>query len=335
MKNICKKCVMPEAKPHIFLNNEGICNICIEYEKEQDLVKPLESDFVKLLNKYKGKGKYDCLVMCSGGKDSTSALYYMKKRYKLNPLAFTFDHGFETEEAIENIKKAVEILGVDFLFYKTDYIQDMFFEILNTGSKAVLCHPCSMWYMNLSFEMAAKFDIPIIIAGWTKGQSTKQSVMSKCGCNIHQPEFHAMGKETTNFLKIYQRKNPKYKNFPTTMEEVLTNAKKKYKNKKAIVLSPHWFLPFDTETNIKTIKEELDWKQTKESYPENTTNCKMNFVSVYLSMKNYGYTHYHVEMSKMIREGLMTREQALNDLELKFDKEYLNSIVNKLNYKFD
>ena len=54
--------------------------------------------------------------MCSGGKDSTSSLYYVKKRYNLNPLAFTFDHGFETEEAMRNIKNAVEILDVDFLY---------------------------------------------------------------------------------------------------------------------------------------------------------------------------------------------------------------------------
>jgi 3'-phosphoadenosine 5'-phosphosulfate sulfotransferase (PAPS reductase)/FAD synthetase len=109
-ERICKKCIMPEAKPAIFLNEEGICNLCVEHEKMKKFeneTKPLESDFIKIINKYKGKQKYDCLVMCSGGKDSTSSLYYMKKRYDLNPLAFTFDHGFETEEALENIHNAV------------------------------------------------------------------------------------------------------------------------------------------------------------------------------------------------------------------------------------
>ena len=78
---ICKRCVLPESKPDIWINEDGICNICLEYDKEtQSLDKSLETDFIKLLNMYKSKGEYDCLVMCSGGKDSTSALYYMKKR---------------------------------------------------------------------------------------------------------------------------------------------------------------------------------------------------------------------------------------------------------------
>lgn len=331
---ICKKCVLPESRPDIWLNEEGICNVCLEYEKiKQSIIdKPLETDFVKLLKMYKSRGEYDCLVMCSGGKDSTSALYYMKKRYKLNPLAFTFDHGFETEDAMENVRNAVEILGVDFLFFKTDFMKEMFAEIIKTQSKAVICHLCSIWYMDLTFKMATRFNIPIIIAGWTKGQSTKQPLMSRCGCSIHQSEFHSMAKSTSDFLNNYMISNPKYKNFPKSMEEVLTRAKMR---QKCVVLSPHWFLPFDSEVYVEIIKKELKWKLPKLSYPGNSTNCYLNFISVYNAMKNYGYTHYHVEMSKLVREGLLTREEALKNLEVNFSKELLNSIASKLGYRFD
>lgn len=334
-QKICKKCVLPESKPDIWLNEEGICNICIEYEKTKSSdegSRVLETDFIKMLNQYKGKGKYDCLVMCSGGKDSTSALYYMKRRYKLIPLAFTFDHGFETEDAMENVRNAVEILGVDFLFFKTDFMKDMFSEIIKTNPKAVICHPCSIWYMQLTFDITARYDIPIIIAGWTKGQSAKQPVMSRCGCIIHQPEFVSMAKATKEFLDNYIRNAPKYKDFPKSMEEVLTRAKKRHK---CIVLSPHWFLQKDPEEYVETIKKELKWKFPKLSYPAKSTNCYLNFISVYNSIKYYGYTHYHVEMSKLIRAGLLTREEALKNLEINFDKELLNSIAKKLNYKFD
>jgi len=334
-QKICQRCVLPENKPDVWLNERKICNICIEYEKTKSAQgdnKVLETDFIKMLNQYKGKAKYDCLVMCSGGKDSTSALYYMKRRYKLNPLAFTFDHGFETEDAMENVRNAVETLGVDFLFFKTDFMKDMFSEILKTNSKAVICHPCSIWYMGLTFDMAARFNIPIIIAGWTKGQSTKQPTMSKCGCNIHQKEFYAMAKSTREFLDSYTKKHSKYKNFSKSMEEVLIRAKKK---NKCIVLSPHWFLPFDTMAYVEIIKKELKWKPPRLSYPKKTTNCYLNFISVYNSMKHYGYTHYHVEASKLIREGLLSREEALKSLEINFDKELLNKIAKKLDYRFD
>jgi len=333
-EKICKRCVLPENKADIWLNPEGICNICLEYEKTKGIDtenKPLETDFIKMLKIYKSHSKYDCLVMCSGGKDSTAALYYMKKRYKLNPLAFTFDHGFETEDALENVRNAVEILGVDFLYFKSDFMKDMFVKILKTNSKAVICHPCSLWYMNLAFETAARFNIPVIIAGWTKGQSTKQPLMSRCGCNMHQSEFASMAKATKEFSDNYVKNDPKYKNFPESMEEVLIRAKKR---QKCAVLSPHWFLPFDPEAYVELIKRELKWKFPRLSYPANTTNCYLNFISVYNSMKHFGYTHYHVEMSKLIREGLLTREDALKSLEINFDREFLNIIAKKLDYQF-
>ncbi len=328
---LCKKCVLPEAKPNIYFDAEGVCNLCLEFKdekgKEQE-VKLLESDLLKLLKKHKSGGKYDVLAMCSGGKDSTSALYYMKKRYNLNPLAFTFDNGFETADALRNVERAVDKLGVDFLFFKSSYMKSMFSKILETKSKAVICHPCSLWYMDLAYDIADKYQIPIIIAGWTKGQSTNQKIMNKCGCNAAAPEFKEMGKETKSFIETYVRNDPRYKDFPTSMEEVLQNAKSK-KNK-AIVISPHWFLPFDQETYVETIKQELGWEFPRLSYPGKSTNCALNFISVFNSMKNYGYTHYHVEMSKLIRLGVMTREEALSDLQFNIQKSQLDRIANKL-----
>lgn len=326
---------MPERKPDVFLNEEGICNLCITYDtmkKFEGSNKPLETDFLKIINKYKGKHKYECLVMCSGGKDSTSSLYYMKKRYNMNPLAFTFDHGFETEEALENVRNAVDILGVDFLFFKSAFMQEMFSRILKSGSKAVVCHPCSIWYMDVAFDIAARYDIPLIVAGWTKGQSTNSEVMSKCGCNIHEPEFKAMAQSTIDFLNNDMNDMPKYKDFPRSMEEVLKKANKKHK---AMVVSPHWFLPFGPDVYIETIKKELKWKAPKVSYPGGSTNCLLNFISVYNSMKYFGYTHYHVEASKLIREGYMTRDEALKQLEINFDKYLLNTVAEKLDFHFD
>lgn len=334
MYMLCKKCVLPESKPDIWLNEDGVCNVCVQYENEKSAphdARALETDFVRILNQHRGKHQYDCLVMCSGGKDSTSALYYMKRRYKVNPLAFMFDHGFETEDAVENVRRAVEILGVDFLFFKSDFARDLFAKILASGSKAVICHPCSIWYMQLTFDIAARYDIPLIIAGWTKGQSVKQPVMSKCACNVSAPEYRSMAKATREFMETLKN-DPRYRDFPSSMEEVLAAAQKRHK---CLVLSPHWFLPVDQETYVATITNELHWKVPRLSYPRNSTNCYLNFISVHNAMKYFGYTHYHIEMSKMIREGLMTREQALKDLEIFFDKNLLNDIAKKLDFTFE
>lgn len=332
---ICKKCVLPESKPDIFLNEDGICNICVAHEKEtKAAAEPpmLETDLIKILNQHKCKGKYDCLVMCSGGKDSTAALYYMARRYRLKPLAFMFDHGFETEDAIENVKNAVAALGVEFMFYRSTFMDDMFAEILRSGSRAVICHLCSIWYMQLTFDIAARFEIPLIVAGWTKGQSIKQPVMTRCACAASAPEYQSMARATKEFMEKRVRTIAQYKNFPASMEEVVAAAKKRHKS---TVLSPHWFLPIDTDAYVATITRELNWKLPRLSYPRNSTNCNLNFIAVHNSMKHFGFTHYHIEMSKMIRERLMTRDQALHNLEICFDKELLNTIARRLNYTFE
>ena len=334
-QKICVKCVLPEAKPEIFLDENGVCNICVQHAKEKtatEAEKGLETDFTKILAQHRGKHEYDCLVMCSGGKDSTASLYYMKTRYKTKPLAFTFDHGFETEDALANVKNAVEKLGVDFVLFKSNFMNDMFAKILTSGSKAVICHLCSIWCMDLTFRMAERFDIPIIIAGWTKGQSLRQPAMTKCACNITAPEFARMGAATKEFIDKHVKTDPKYKDFPCSMEEVLARAQKRHK---CLVLSPHWFLPYDAQEYTETIKRELGWDYPKSSYPKKSTNCSLNFISASNSMKFYGYTHYHVEMSKLIRDGLMTREEARELLKQDFSDEMLNAIAAPLGCKAD
>ena len=47
-------------------------------------------------------------------------------------------------------------------------------------------------------------------------------------------------------------------------------------------------------------------------------------------MRFFGYTHYHVEMSKLIRDGLLSREDALKSLEVNFDEKLLNFIAGKI-----
>jgi hypothetical protein len=187
--------------------------------------------------------------------------------------------------------------------------------------------------MELAFDIAARHDCPIIIAGWTKGQSNQQEVMSTCGCNIHNAEYANMAQETQRFLNQELGDDLRYKEFPRSMEELLKKIKKK--KQQALVLSPHWFLPYRPEEYVRIIQEELGWEYSKDSYPLKSTNCSMNFVSVHNAMRDYGYTHYHVEMSKLVREGVMTREEALRSLEINFSEELISSILAKIdcNYK--
>lgn len=328
---LCSTCVLPEVKPHIFFDAEQVCNICREFEQRERVPLGLESDFIRILDKKRGKHRYDCLVMCSGGKDSTAALYYVTKRYKLNPLVFTFNHGFVPDEHLESARKTVEKLGVDWIYFQTDFMKEMFRKIIKTRSKVVICPVCSLWYMLKTYEIAAQFDVPIIISGWTKGQvsGNPRSVLSKCACDQDPDEFRSMSNATREFMDKHVRTDPRYKDFPRTMDEVLKIAKKKYRYK-GIVLSPHWFVPGGPDEYVPLIKEKLDWDYPQRSYPKKTTNCDMNFLASKLSMENYGYSVYHIEMSNLIRMGMITRTEALAALEMDFSQEILDNIYSKL-----
>lgn len=325
---MCSRCVLCENPPDIVLDADDVCNLCREHdarppEPTDDF---LESDFTRLIAQHRGKQKYDCLVMCSGGKDSTASLYYTVRRYKLTPLVFTFDNGFETQDALDNVHRAVDKLGVDFLFFRSSFMKDMFARAIKTNARVVLCHLCSIWYMQTSFDVAARYDIPLIIAGWTKGQSTKQGVMSKCACNAGSPAHAAMSQATRTFLATLEG-DPKYGDFPRSMEECLERAKKRHR---AIVVSPHWFLQSHPEEYVEVLQRELGWQYPKVSYPAKSTNCNLNFVSMQISFKHYGYTHYHVEMSRLIRENLMTRDEALEALRFDYPQSFLDGIASQL-----
>ncbi|MSP56296.1 MAG: hypothetical protein EXR69_11945 [Myxococcales bacterium] len=336
MSVMCNRCVLPAAPPDIILNADGMCNICENYDREERAAPKgerglLETDFLKILDKYRGKHEYDCLCMLSGGKDSTAALYYVKERYKLKPLVFTFNHGFVPDEHIESARKTVDKLGVDFIYFQTTFMKDMFRKIVATKSKVVICPVCSLWYMLKTYEIAAMFDVPIIISGWTKGQTSggTRSVLSKCACDQNPEEFKSMSAATKEFMDNHVRTDPKYADFPRTMDDVLSTAKKKY-NSKAIVLSPHWFVPGGPEEYVPIIKEKLGWDYPVRSYPKKSTNCDLNFLATKLAIQNYGYSVYHIEMSNMVRMGIVSREEALDLLAGEINQEILDGIHEKL-----
>ena len=91
MITYCKQCVMPDTKPDLNLDNEGICNACRSYQNRQfiDWEKRNEEllEIIKDYKNYEGSN-WECVIPVSGGKDST---YQVIKMLQLgvNPLCVT------------------------------------------------------------------------------------------------------------------------------------------------------------------------------------------------------------------------------------------------------
>ena len=75
----------------------------------------------KIIEKYRGKYSYDCIVPFSGGKDSTYTLYYLVKEYNIKPLVVTFDHGFMRKNVLENSARTFKKLGVDVIKFTPNW----------------------------------------------------------------------------------------------------------------------------------------------------------------------------------------------------------------------
>jgi N-acetyl sugar amidotransferase len=112
----CRRCVMPETKPDLKLDGEGICNACRSYESREAVDwSQRRAEFTQILDRYRSKdgSNYDCMVPVSGGKDST---YQVVKLLELgyNPLcvtATTCQLSDAGRRNIENLKR----LGVDYI----------------------------------------------------------------------------------------------------------------------------------------------------------------------------------------------------------------------------
>lgn len=298
---LCAKCVLPRHKDGIALDDRGICGACADVSRGRRRAEPAESDFLRIVEKSRGKAKYDCLVMCSGGKDSTAALYYVKKRYKLNPLAFTFDNGFEDPGAIANVRQAVTTLSVDWVYSRSGFMHDMYAQWVMTRQVFPVCFLCSLWYMRAVYETAAAYGIRLIVGGWTRGQTDEnKAALGILSAGIREFVLRMRG----NF--------PHYRDFPDSMDTLRKQVKS---SGRAVLVSCHWFLPFTDDEYAGVIRNDLGWKPISLSYPRNSTNCGINFLCSRLAVRRGAFTHFHVEKSSLIRKGMLTRDEALRQLE--------------------
>src|SRR3989338_4295425 len=119
----CVKCTVPETHETVVFGEDGVCNICrqIEYKNTQVDWDSKKKELYELVDGYKGKEVYDCIVPFSGGKDSTFTLWYVVKELGLKPLVVSFDHGFYRPRTLENNERTQRRLGVDFLKFRSDW----------------------------------------------------------------------------------------------------------------------------------------------------------------------------------------------------------------------
>lgn len=164
----CKRCVMPDTKPGVFMDAEGICSACRAVEKKQHIDwDARHQELAALCESIKAKNTacYDCIVPVSGGKDSTYQAWTMKEKYGMNVLGVCLGAHLPTQEGIYNLNNMVDSVGIDLI--KVNLKPGTFRKLrrkafLRQGEPNWAEH-CAM-FSSVS-NVAMIYDIPLIVWG--------------------------------------------------------------------------------------------------------------------------------------------------------------------------
>jgi len=310
----CTRCVLPETFPGIQFDEEGVCQYCRRMpaaaEQRAAQKATLRARFEDLAHQVHARPGYHCLMSWSGGKDSTYTLWLLKKQYDLNVLAFTFDNGFVSPTAFKNMRLVGENLGVDHVIVKPrfDLLRQIFVASLQPGMyppralerASSICNSCMGLAKGIGLRMALEKNIPMLAYGWSPGQIPLASALFHTNARMLRAMREAglapLEKVVGSEVSVY---------FP---EERHLEGTTEFPYNVSLLA----FLDYDEETALRCI-EPLAWERPQDTDP-NSTNCLLNSFANMVHVEQMGYHPYAMELAGLVREGYMSRQEALDRL---------------------
>jgi hypothetical protein len=117
----CTQCVLPETMPFLSFDEHGVCNYCRTYCKIPYKGEATLREAVRPFRRA-DRGP-ECVVGISGGRDSLYALHYVKQVLGMNAVAYTYDWGMVTDLARRNISRICAQLGVEHILVSADIVR--------------------------------------------------------------------------------------------------------------------------------------------------------------------------------------------------------------------
>jgi len=320
----CKKCVLPSTFPFIEFDSEGVCNYCNNYVPKNN-PKSLE-ELLDLVEPYRKKdSQTDCLVPFSGGRDSTYVLHFVKKELNLNPITFTYDWGMVTDLARRNIARVCGKLGVENIIVAADikkkrkYIRENITAWLKRPSLGMI--PLFMagdkYFFKYANEVKHQNDIDLQIWGINFLENTDFKVgFAGVPPDWQKKMIYSMNlKRQANLFKYVFSNllfNPSYVN--SSIVDTLGSFTSRYFNPRKDYYHFFDFHEWDEEKIEEVLFDEYDWEIAKD------LNSTWRIGDGTASFYNYiyytvaGFSEFDTFRSNQIREGMITREQALDSI---------------------
>ncbi|MCZ6604410.1 MAG: N-acetyl sugar amidotransferase [Alphaproteobacteria bacterium] len=165
--NYCKRCILPNTRPGISINDDGICSGCVGHDyKEQRIdwaARGQALERIVAAAKDRAIG-YDCIVPVSGGKDSWYQVIKCQE-LGLNPLAVTWRSPARTALGQQNLSGLITKLGVDHIDYTIDPDVERRFMKVAFEQRGDPGLPMHMAIFVIPTRLAAQMRIPLVVWG--------------------------------------------------------------------------------------------------------------------------------------------------------------------------
>lgn len=329
----CTKCILPETMPYISFDDKGECNYCSNY-KPRNNPKPKEEIF-ELVKPYRRNGKLDCIVPFSGGRDSCYGLHLIVKELDLKPVTYTYDWGMVTDLGRRNISRMCAELGVENIIVADDISQ----------KRQNIAKNLKAWLKSPHLGM-----ISILTAGDKHFFRHVESVKKQTGINLNLWGVNPL--EVTHFKSGFLGVPPDFAEervYSHGWQKQLAYQKLRFK---AMLQSPGYFNSslwdtlsgeyYRSFTEKKDYYHIFDYWRWDEELIDNTlinqydwetaidTNTTWRIGDGTAAFYNYiyylvaGFTEHDTFRSNQIREGQVTREEALRLVEDENQPRYEN-----------
>lgn len=309
MKNnyqICKKCIMDTSDKTIQFDEAGVCNYCKAAEQaiQQEGYRGKISDehLQQMIHKIKDSQKgqeYDCVIGVSGGVDS-AYLLYMAHNWGLRVLAVHVDAGWNSNTAVSNIHKLCEKLNIDLKTVVVDW------NIMKEVQRAYMFSglpnldvPQDHVFFAALYDYANKYKIKYVLTG---GNVATESIL---------PAYLVYSALDYKCLKDVYKKNgrgKKLKNYPH-----LPYLKMRRYLRKLEILRPLDDLDYSKTKAMEVLEKDFGWEYYGGKHWESRFTKFLQ--GVYLPQK-FGFNKSRAHLSNLVVNGEITREEALQQLEM-------------------
>jgi N-acetyl sugar amidotransferase len=305
---ICANCVMDTSDSRIQFDARGVCDHCNTFTSS--ILPNWHTDergaaeLQRLTDEIKaaGRGKdFDCIIGMSGGIDSSYLTYLAKEKMGLRPLVFHVDAGWNSQEAVNNIEKLVDKLGLDLFTEVIDWeeMRDLQLAFFKAGVPHVDT-PQDHAFFATMYKFADKYSVRHILTG--ANNSTE--------CVRNPIEWMYYQSDTTQIRDIHRRFGTRpLQSFPIT--SILWYKVYLPYVKRIRVVTPLNYFPYVKADAMKLLAERFGWQP----YPQKHFESRFTrFYEGYWLPTKFGFDTRRVQFSSLILTQQMTREEALEKL---------------------